>query len=116
MNDLNSVLIEGIVITEPSLGVECTKSNVGVECHFRIESQRSDKLWDGIIREEHSDFDIIVRGHQGEICYERLRKMGWEDRGVRVVGRLCAKLAIVPKYPVYIIAEHIEFKPEKAGE
>lgn len=110
MNDLNSVLIEGTVITEPYLSVIEGSS----KCHFRMESLRYDKI-DGAICEERNDFDIVTRGHQAEIYYEYLKK----GRGVRVVGRLSTQLAIAPKYPVYIVAEHVEFKPEKpkkAGE
>ena len=55
-------------------------------------------------------FDISVYARMAEMCAEYLKK----GRGVRVVGRLAQK----DDESVFIVAEHVEFKPElkKAAE
>ena len=103
-NDLNSVLIEGRLIADPHL---LFAQSSGQECRFVIACKRCYEK-DDEHQEEVSCFHVSVFGRQGEVCHERLNK----DRRVRVVGRLrekrCGREA-----GVYIIAEHVEIKPDR---
>ncbi len=108
MNDLNSVLIEGTVITEPHL----QKTGDDIRLLMRVESHRFCKEGDEI-RTKRDAFDIVVKGHQAEICYGRLSV----GRGVRIVGCLrTIERSNLTEYSVFIEAQHVEFKPKKAGE
>jgi len=58
------------------------------------------------LMEDSSNFDVICYGRIADICAVQLHK----GRGVRVVGRLQEyRWQDVSK--IYIIAEHVEFKP-----
>jgi len=108
MNSLNSVLIEGNLTRDPEL--KYTPKGTAV-CSFSVANNRSFKRGEEY-QKEVSYFDVTVFAKPAEICNEHLKK----GRGVRVVGYLrqdrwegpdgtpCSK--------VYVIAEHVEFKPE----
>lgn len=112
MNSLNSILLEGVLVRDP----EVHESPNGVKvCTFTVAS---DRFYRGEgsteLEKEVSTFDVEAWGRLGQSCGENLKKV----RGVRVVGRLATRQGIVAvdgeghKYaPVYIVAEHVEFKP-----
>jgi single-stranded DNA-binding protein len=96
MNDLNSILLEGVVFSEP---LETDNS-----CEFTIMSHRYYKTKDDI-KEETSYAKI-------EPCNKRLAETCITTlhigRKIRVVGRF--KQAEIEGQST-IIAEHIEFRP-----
>jgi single-strand DNA-binding protein len=96
MNSLNSVLIEGNLISNPIL-----ENNI---CKFSICSDRFYKNENNDLIKEISYFNIEATGRLGETCNKELKK----NRGVRVVGRI-KQLELFGK--MTIIAEHVEFKP-----
>ncbi len=63
-----------------------------------------------------SYFDVTSWAHLAEVCSEYLKK----GRGVRVVGRLKQDRWNDPegngRSKVYVVAEHVEFKPERKKE
>ncbi len=95
MNDLNSVLIEGAVCTEPIY--DATKQYAT----FVIGCERFEKL-DNEIHKKIISVRIV--------CYNRLADTVGEqvhvDRKVRLVGRLHLQ-----NTDLVIMAEHLEFKP-----
>ncbi len=106
-SDLNSVLIEGNLVSDPDL---VYKPNGTPVTKMRISTQRFYKGNDGY-GQETSFFEITVNGRQGEVCQEKLRK----GRGVRVVGRLKQESWQqedgTDMEKIIVIAEHVEFKP-----
>lgn len=120
MNDLNSILVEGVLICDPRLmsgfyGIK--KGFYGRErhCRFSIEVKRCYKQ-DEEYQQEISYFDIVIFGRLAETCAESLKK----GRGVRVVGRLkqnrWKNAEGVLCSDVIVVAEHMEFKPPKQEE
>ncbi len=107
MNNLNSVLIEGILTQNPEMSNTSKGQPI---CQFSLSCNRFYKQDDEYQKEE-SIFDITVLNKMAEVCNENLKK----DRGVRVVGRLKEDRITDDnggsKSKVYIIAEHVEFKP-----
>jgi single-strand DNA-binding protein len=106
MNNLNSVLIEGVLDGDPVI-------TDGV-CHMRMVSERS--FYDSDDREnlfkEVSYFNIEVPGKLGNCC----KKLGFNGRGFRVVGRLKQEEQVIDgkdQSRYVIVAEHVEFRPEK---
>jgi single-strand DNA-binding protein len=97
MNSLNSILIEGNLIADPS------KNEIG--CTFTITSDRFYKDNEDMVKEV-SYFTIEAFGRLADACINELKR----NRGVRVVGRI-KQLGIDSK--MTIIAEHVEFKPIK---
>ncbi len=109
MNNLNSVLIEGILTKDPKMVIE---DNGRTTAEFSISSERYHKQ-DDEYHKEVSHFDICVFGKQAEACNEYLT----EGRSVRIVGRLKQELMGDDedvRSNVFIIAEHVEFKPRKS--
>ena len=112
MNDLNSILLEGNLEADPVLSYA---ENGATRCTFAVISKRTRKV-DGEPDEltgdagryaiETGHFSIIAWSHLAEVCGEYLRK----GRGVRIVGHLRQDEAKL----VEIVAEHVEFKPERA--
>ena len=109
MNNLNSVLIEGNLTRDPELsytgkGTAVVKLGVANNRYFKQEDE---------LQKETSFFDVTVWGRQAEICEQYLKK----GRGVRVVGRLKQDRwqdpEGNPRSKVEIVAEHVEFRPEK---
>ncbi len=110
MNNLNTVLVEGLLTRDPErMGPEGTSM-----CRMGIANNRyyfSDRESRWIT--DTSFFTIQVYGAVAEACLNRLRK----GRGIRVVGRLKQYVGQRNKVEkVYIQAEHIEFQPPRNTE
>ena len=110
MNNLNSLILEGnlvrdSVLSEPVPGFK--------KCHFTIGVNRFYKNKNNEDIQEASFFDVEAYGNMAEYCESKAKK----GRGVRVVGRLKQDTwkdsngKTVSK--VYVVAEHIEYKPLK---
>lgn len=109
MNNLNSLIIEGNLSRDPVLREPTQDFKV---CSFPIAVNRWYKNKKGTGEEEVSYFDVETYGKMAEICKNKL-KVG---NGVRVVGRLKQNRwedseTGKTKSSIYVIAEHIEFKP-----
>ena len=113
MNNLNSIILEGNLVrdaqlTEPAPGFK--------KCAFSIAVNRFFKNRKNEDVNEASFFEVEAYGKMAEYCGEKAKK----GRGVRVVGRLKqdtwkdenGKSAS----KVYVVAEHIEYKPMKKIE
>ncbi len=112
MNSLNSILVEGNLTRDPNLKTFISGNQV---CHFTLATNRSYKNADEAYEKEVSYFDVEAWARLGETCSQYLKK----GRGVRVVGRLKQDRWTdpdgKPHNRVKIVAEHVEFKPVKAG-
>jgi single-strand DNA-binding protein len=114
MNNLNSILIEGNLVRDPEMSY--TPKGVAV-CKFTVASNRFYKQEEEL-QKEVSYFDVTTWTRLAEVCGEYLKK----GRGVRVVGRLkqdrWTDQEGKGRSKVYIVAEHVEFKPQikKDGE
>jgi len=108
MNQLNSIILEGNLVKdaevlEPVSGFKVCKFSIGVNRFYK------NKKDEGV--NEVSFFEVETYGKSAEYC----GKKGSKGRGVRVVGRLKQETwkddsdKIHSK--VYVIAEHLEFKP-----
>lgn len=107
LNNLNSVLIEGVLMADPEVkftpqGACTTTFSIQSNRFFMLNEER---------QKEVSFFDIVTFSRLAEVCGEYLKK----NRGVRVVGRLKSEeVGTSPETAhthVFIIAEHVEFKP-----
>ena len=94
MQDLNSILLEGVLKKDPVL--EHVEQELPV-ARFMLSSIARDAP-------ELVEMEVRVNSHQGEIGEEHLEA----GRRLRVVGYL--RQAINGQ--VFIQAEHVEFKPE----
>ena len=114
MNNLNSILVEGNLVKDPELSY--TPKGTAV-CKFTVACNRAFKQ-DDQLQKEVSFFDVSTWTRLAEVCAEYLKK----GRGVRVVGRLkqdkWSDADGKPHSRIYIVAEHVEFKPQvkKEGE
>ena len=104
MNNLNSLILEGVVIGEPHL-VET--SDV---LNFTVETTRYYKNRAGEDVEEKSQFKVVV--------YGRMCKLPLKDGvGVRIVGRLKQNKWTdsegASHSEVQIVAEHIEIRKKQ---
>jgi single-strand DNA-binding protein len=110
MNSLNSILLEGNLVKDPASKILPSGQQV---CDFVVATNRSYKQNDSY-EKEVSYFDIEAWARLGASCAENLKK----GRGVRVVGRLKQDRWFDPegrqRTKVKVIAEHVEFKPQKA--
>lgn len=109
MNNLNTVLVEGKLVRDPSLKMVTANCPM---CRMSIANNRyyiKNEKWE----EDTSFFSIIVYGDVALLCDKYLKK----GRGIRVVGRLKqykdTRDLAMPREQVSIIAEHIEFQPER---
>ena len=113
MNQLNSLIFEGnlvrdAVLAEPAPGFKKCNFSVGVNRFYK--NRKNEDV------NEVSFFDVEAYGKMAEYCESKAKK----GRGVRVVGRLKqdtwkdsdGKTAS----RIYVIAEHIEYKPLKKTE
>lgn len=102
MNNLNSLIMEGVIKGEPH-HEEMGASN---RMYFTIEVARYDKTLEGNDATERYQFKVVV--------YGRMCKLPLKDgMGVRIVGRLMQNTWVdggVTHSEVQIVAEHIEFK------
>jgi single-strand DNA-binding protein len=112
MNDLNFVLIEGTLTGD--LSVRLTAKGTPL-CTFSIASGRSYKGDDGL-QKEAGFFGIEAVSKLAEYCHN----IGREGSGVRVIGRLKQECWSgddgKAHSKVFIIADHVEFRPERAKE
>lgn len=107
MNNLNSILLEGNLVRDPELKYTPTGTAV---CEMTIASNRFFKK-DAEPVQEVSYFAVTTWARLAEVCAEYLTK----GRGVRIVGRLKQDRWQdndgKARSRVYIVAEHVEFKP-----
>jgi single-strand DNA-binding protein len=116
MNNLNSILIEGVLAGDPELSYSEVCSTKWAFCKFTISHERSFPEG-GEMKKKLFTFEVQTRGRLAETCKEYLRK----GRGVRIVGRLeevrwledLGEGEMAEHDEVFIVAEHVEFKPEK---
>lgn len=106
MNEINSLLLEGVVIGEPHLNETSTTSVL----NFTIENTRYYKNKAGEDVTETSQFRVVAFG---SMCKIPLK----EGSGVRIVGRLKQNKWTDSKgashSEVQILAEHIEIRKTK---
>jgi single-strand DNA-binding protein len=118
MNNLNSILIEGNLVRDPTYKETAKGTPV---CTFSIASNRFFRQDSGL-EKEVSFFDVETWSKLADQCYN----LGRKGRGVRVVGRIKQDRWTdndgKARSRVTIVAEHVEFRPEftqgetKAGE
>ena len=113
MNNLNSILLEGNLTTDPELkDLKTTKL-----CTFSVATNWYYKQDDKYVQEV-SYFNVTCWGKLAGICKEYLKK----GRGVRVIGRIKQErweegsdepgsTTVIKKSKVVIMAENVEFKP-----
>jgi len=110
MNNLNSVLIEGNLVRDPDSKVFDKEKTVAT---MAIATNRYYTDKEGEYIQEVSYFTITAWGNLAKTCVEYLHK----GRGIRVVGRLRQERwkdnNNDMKERIGIVAEHIEFMPEK---
>ena len=113
MNNLNSIILEGNLARDPAFMEPAPGFK---KCMFPLGVNRFYKNRKNEPVDEVSFFEVEAYGKMAEYCSEKAKK----GRGVRVVGRLKqdtwkdenGKSAS----RVYVVAEHIEYKPEKKTE
>jgi single-strand DNA-binding protein len=108
MNNLNSILIEGILVRDPLLRTTAKGTSL---CTFSLASNRFFKQ-DSSLEKEVGFFDVETWSKLAEHCYN----LGRKGRGVRVVGRLKQDRWTGQDGKAHsrisIVAEHVEFKPD----
>lgn len=105
MNSLNSILLEGNLVADPTVSTTDSGNSV---CRFTVESERFYKDGEGLEREA-SRFEVEAWGRLGQTCADTLKK----GRGLRVVGRLRQERWTEDgrdMSKVVVVAEHVEFK------
>jgi single-strand DNA-binding protein len=112
MNNLNSILIEGNLVRDPTYKETANGTPV---CTFSIASNRFFKQDSGM-EKEVGFFDVESWSKLAEQCYN----LGHKGRGVRVVGRLKQERWTgsdgKARSRVSIVAEHVEFRPDYKKE
>ena len=112
MNNLNSILLEGNLSREPEL--RYTPQGTPI-CTLVVASNRTYKL-DGERVEEVSFVEGVTVGKLATVCAEHLHK----GRGVRLVGRIKQErwedAAGNSRAKVVIVAEHVEFQPQRTPQ
>jgi single-stranded DNA-binding protein len=88
-------------------------------CTFLVETKRTMKRPDLDSRwtppeslvwvEELATVTVQTFGHLADVCAEYLTA----GRGVRIVGRIVQDL-VSEGHPLYLVADHVEFKPERS--
>lgn len=106
MNDLNSVLIEGVVSQAPTTP---PNDNDG-RCRFRITSRRFvSQPADSTISESLTVLTVDTFGALSERCHEYLTV----GRKVRAVGHLSQEdTDTTGELALVLVAEHLEFRPQ----
>ncbi|MDR0377824.1 MAG: single-stranded DNA-binding protein [Spirochaetaceae bacterium] len=108
MNNLNSILIEGILVRDPLLRTTSKGTSL---CTFSLASNRFFKQESGL-EKEVGFFDVETWAKLAEQCYA----LGRKGRGVRIVGRLKQSRWTGQDGKLHarvsIVAEHVEFRPE----
>ena len=107
MNQLNSLILEGNVVTDCVVTEPKPDFLVG---KFTMEVGRFYKNKDNEMTKEISYFDIECYGIVAEKLFSKITK----GRGIRVVGRLKSEQFTDSENKthsrIYVVAEHIEFK------
>ena len=107
MNNMNSLIIEGVVIGEPHY-LEATR-----RLEFAIDTSRVYKNGSGEDVTEHYQFDVVSFGEYGKDLLNPLKNC----TGVRIVGSIkqdkWEDSEGVTHSKVYIVSEHIEFRKTK---
>ena len=114
MNDLNQVVIEGKLVKDPEFKiVKAGEKNV-CKFHLAVNKRYKDRKTGSWV-DEVSYFLVETWQTLAEICYKYLKK----GRGVRVIGELKQYRWTDPsngdknRERVYIIANFVEFQPQK---
>jgi single-stranded DNA-binding protein len=105
MNNLNSLIIEGVVKGEPH-NEEVGASN---RLYFTVEVARYYKTRDGNDATELSQFKVVAYGYMSTLPLK-------DGMGVRIVGRLKQNTWTddgVSHSEVQVVAEHIEIRKTK---
>lgn len=95
MNDLNSLLIEGVTVNEPVLRDDACQFTISVTniSHRGVKTVMS--------------LEVVLKGLLGRNTHEYLRK----SQAVRIVGRLALK-----DKKLVVEGEHIELRPVRKEE
>lgn len=114
MNQMNQVVIEGNVVRDTQVKETARGTRV---CTVSIATNRFYKDLKGDFQKEVAFFDVEA---WGENFSSRIARMATKGRGLRVVGRLKQDRWKTPEgkssSKVSIIAEHIDFQPERNEE
>ena len=105
MNNLNSLILEGVVKGEPH-NEEVGASN---RLYFTVEVARYYKTRDGNDATELSQFKVVAYGFMSTLPLK-------DGVGVRIVGRLKQNTWVdgdVSHSEVQVVAEHIEIRKSK---
>jgi single-strand DNA-binding protein len=109
MTNINNVLIEGVFVQDPLF--QRTPEGDPL-CTFSMAYNRFFKESSGLEKEE-SFFEIETHGKLAETCC----RCGHKGHGVRVLGRLKQNRWIDADggkhSAITIVAEHIEFRPQR---
>ena len=114
MNQMNQILVEGNVVRDSQVRETARGTRV---CIIPIATNRYYRDTKGAFQKETAYFDVEAWGEN--FCKLALR-MAKKGRGLRVVGRLKQDRwkgqdgKSLSK--IFIVAEHIEFQPEKNSE
>jgi single-strand DNA-binding protein len=104
MNNLNSLILEGVVIGEPH------KSEASDVLNFTVETTRYYKNSAGKDVEEKSSFKVVAFGAMSKLPLK-------DGVGIRLVGRLKQNKWTdsdgVSHSEVQVVAEHIEMRAKK---
>lgn len=107
MNNMNSLILEGVVVGEPHY-LEATQ-----RLEFTIDSSRVTKNRSGEDVTEHYQFEVVSYGEYWKTLLNPLKNCS----GVRIVGRLkqdkWEDSDGVTHSKVYIVSEHTEFRKTK---
>jgi len=113
MNSLNSILVEGNLVKDPNTRTLPSGNQI---CAFTLATNRYYKNGNQAFEDEVSYFDVEAWSRLGTTCAQYLKK----GKGVRVVGRLKQDRWTDPegkqRTKVKIVAEHVEFKPQKKDQ
>ena len=115
MNDLNEVVIEGKLVKDPEL--KWIKQNETAVCKFTVAVNKRYKDKSGGDWKEDTSYFLIETWRGVAISCSKYLKKG---RGVRIVGELKQYLwrdtanGDKVRERIYIIAEHVEFQPQKS--
>lgn len=106
MNNLNSILLEGVLLSDAEGKTDSRGMFLG---SFVVVSKRQSE--NEIDQAEVSRFEVEIYGEKAKACLKELS----QDRAVRVVGRLkqCRQMdeAGNVRSRVIVVAEHLEFRP-----
>jgi single-strand DNA-binding protein len=107
MNSLNSILIEGNLVSDPEFFTTTSGTPV---CNFALASNRFYRKGSETVREV-SSFNAEAWGKLAE----SVKNLGCKGRGLRIVGRLKQEQwednAGKRQSRVVIVSEHVEFRP-----